>query len=85
MKDPETIAAIVASIWTLVSLVVAFTRTPIDDALLTAVRAVFERLSFLQPKNSPGVVSLPGAAATRPHPPFDPDAAADEAIKEGAP
>jgi hypothetical protein len=83
--DPGTLVALVAALWTLLSLVVAATRTPIDDALLSLARAVIERLSFLQPRNSPGVVSAPGAPAARPLPPLDPAAIAEEAEHHGDP
>ena len=79
----ETIVTIIAAVWSLLSIIVAATRTPIDDACLSVARAVFERVSFLQPRNSPGVVSVPGAPATRPLPPLDPAAITAEAEKHG--
>lgn len=83
--EPVTIITLVAAIWSLLSIIVALTPTPIDDVVLTVTRRVLERLSFLQPKNSPGVVSVPGAPAARPHPPLDPAAIAAEAEANGDP
>lgn len=62
----EKIIAAVLAAWTLASAIVALTPTKADDEALSRLRALLERLSFLQPKNSPGVVSLPGARAARP-------------------
>jgi hypothetical protein len=67
--DDITIEAVVAAImglWTFLSLIVKLTPTKADDALLGRGRAWLERISFFQPKNSPGVMSLPGKAAARP-------------------
>lgn len=68
------VLAVLAALWAFVSAVVALTPTKTDDAALGAARAFLERLSFLQPQNSPGVVSLPGKPATRPFEPLDPHA-----------
>jgi hypothetical protein len=65
MMAEKIIAAVLAA-WALASAIVALTPTKSDDEALSRLRAFFERLSFLQPKNSPGVASLPGARAARP-------------------
>lgn len=51
----------VGAVYLLASLYVAITPSPDDDR---ALRGLAERLSFLQPKDAPGVLSLPGA---KPH------------------
>lgn len=63
--------AIVIAAWTLISLVVAATPTKADDELVSFVRRLLERLSFFQPRNSHGVLSMPGSKA---RPPVDDDA-----------
>lgn len=67
--DDVTIEAVIAAVvglYTFLSLVVKFTPTKADDEALGWFRGLLERLSFLQPKNSPGLLSLPGRAAARP-------------------
>ena len=49
------------AVYLLASIYVALTPSPDDDRVL---RGVVERLSFLQPRDRPGVLSLPGA---KPH------------------
>lgn len=62
----QVVMTALTALWAAVSVVVAATPTVADDAALGRVRAVLERLSVLQPVNSPGVMSLPGAKARRP-------------------
>ena len=50
------------AVYVLASIYVALTPSPDDDR---ALRGIVERLSFLQPRTSPGVLSLPGAKARR--------------------
>jgi hypothetical protein len=82
----ESVMAALAGLWAFVSLVVAITPTHRDDELLTAARRFLERLSFLQSKNSPGLLSLPGALSTRPlHYDPDTDAGGDKHERDGLP
>lgn len=62
----EQVIVILAALWTVISGVVALTPTKADDELVSRLRRFVERLSFLQPSNSPGVLSLPGAPAKPP-------------------
>lgn len=62
----ETVVAAIMGLWTFLSLVVKFTPTKADDEALGRARAWLERVSFFQPKNSPGLLSLPGKKAARP-------------------
>jgi len=64
----EAIAAALGSLYTVVTIVVALTPTPEDDAWL---RRIAERLSFLSPPGSTSKVSLPGAKPKRPPPPVE--------------
>lgn len=61
--DLESVIAFLLALWALASAFVAITPSTKDDAVLTKVRAFLERLSFLQPKTSVGVLSLPGKPA----------------------
>jgi hypothetical protein len=58
------VMAAVGALWTLVSMVVAMTPTQRDDEALSRVRAFFDRISFLLPKNVPSGplwrLSMPG-------------------------
>ena len=58
----DTIAAGLAALYALVSVIVALTPTPDDDAWL---RRVAERLSALSPPGSRGPIKLPGRAPKR--------------------
>ena len=54
-----------AAAWVLASIYVRLTPGKADDEALTRARAVIERLSFLQPKDAPGLLSAPGRKAKR--------------------
>ena len=54
-----------AALWVLASIYVSLTPGKADDEALTRARAVIERLSFLQPKDAPGLLSAPGRKAKR--------------------
>lgn len=60
------IAAAVGAAMTLASVIVRLTPSKKDDEALGRVRAFLERLSFLQPRDGQGLLSLPGAKARRP-------------------
>ncbi len=49
----------------LLSVFVAMTPTKADDEALSRLRAALEKVSFLQPRDGKGVLSLPGAPARR--------------------
>lgn len=70
MSTLQAIAAVLSAAWTFISTVIALTPTKRDDEWLASwqprARAFFERISFLQPKTSPGVFSLPGKPAAPP-------------------
>lgn len=51
--------------YVLLSIIVRLTPTQRDDEALSAARAFVERLSFLQPRDGIGVLSLPGVPARR--------------------
>ena len=59
------ILAALAALWALISVVVKLTPTKRDDEALSKARAFLERLSFLQPKDGVGTLSMPGARARR--------------------
>ena len=59
-------AGVLAALWTLISAFVAWTPTKADDEMLTRVRSLLERLSFLAPRNSPQTLSMPGKLPARP-------------------
>ena len=55
-----------AAAWVLASIYVRLTPGKADDEALSRFRTeVLERLSFLQPRDGKGVLSLPGAPARR--------------------
>lgn len=55
-----------AAAWVLASIYVRLTPGKEDDEALSRFRVeVLERLSFLQPRDGVGVLSLPGARAKR--------------------
>lgn len=66
VANPLFVAEVAGIIWTAISVLVAITPTKADDRALSRGRAALERASFLQPKNSPGIISVPGAKARRP-------------------
>lgn len=59
------IAEGLAALYVLASIYVSLTPGNADDEALTRARAVIERLSFLQPKDAPGLLSAPGRKAKR--------------------
>lgn len=59
------IAEGLAALYVLASIYVSLTPGKADDEALTRARAVIERLSFLQPRDGKGIISLPGAPARR--------------------
>lgn len=59
------IAEGLAALYVLASIYVSLTPGKADDEALTRARAVIERLSFLQPKDAPGLLSAPGRKAKR--------------------
>ena len=59
------IAEGLGALYVLASIYVSLTPGAADDAALGRVRAVIERLSFLQPKDAPGLLSAPGRKARR--------------------
>ena len=61
----ELIAA-AGALWTAVSIIVRLTPTPVDDEYLSRAREAFERISFFQPQNVQGLLSVPGKKAKRP-------------------
>ena len=61
--DLEKVIAFLLALWALASAFVALTPSKKDDEALTRLRAFLERLSFLQPKTSHGVLSMPGKPA----------------------
>lgn len=67
--DLEKILAFLLGVWAAVSALVAITPSKRDDEIVGRVRLFLERLSFFQPKTSPGVLSMPGKPARPPLPP----------------
>lgn len=61
--DLESVIAFLLALWALASAFVALTPSTKDDEALSKLRAFLERLSFLQPKTSKGVLSMPGKPA----------------------
>lgn len=61
--DLESVIAFLLALWALASAFVAMTPSAKDDEALSKLRAFLERLSFLQPKTSKGVLSMPGKPA----------------------
>ena len=59
------IAEGLAALYVLASIYVSLTPGKADDEALSRARAVIERLSFLQPKDAPGLLSAPGRKAKR--------------------
>ena len=59
------IAEGLAALYVLASIYESLTPGKADDEALTRARAVIERLSFLQPKDAPGLLSAPGRKAKR--------------------
>lgn len=66
--DIDKLIAFALALWALASAFVALTPSTKDDAALGKVRSFFERLSFFQPKTSPGLLSMPGKRAAPPKP-----------------
>lgn len=59
------IAEGLGALYVLASIYVSLTPGKADDEALTRARAAIERLSFLQPQDADGVLSLPGRKAKR--------------------
>lgn len=60
------VAEMVAALWVALSIYVRLTPSKRDDEQLSRFRVQFlEVLSFLQPKDGQGVLSLPGRKAKR--------------------
>jgi len=57
------ITALLIALWGLVSTFVALTPSTKDDNFISRFRWILELLSFLQPKTSPGLLSIPGQPA----------------------
>ena len=66
INNPIVVAQTLGAAWMAISVLVAVTPTKADDRALGRARRVLERGSFLQPRNSPGILSMPGAKARRP-------------------
>lgn len=63
--DLESVIAFLLALWGLASAFVAVTPSKKDDEVLSKFRAFLERFSFLQPKTSPGLLSMPGKPAAK--------------------
>lgn len=57
LSNWDLILAVLSALLTVASLVTKFTASPKDDEV---VRKIIAFLSFLQPKDAPGTVKLPG-------------------------
>lgn len=61
MAHKVEIMEALGGLWVLLSVIVRLTPSPKDDAALSKIRDVAERVSFLAPGDTDSVVSLPGA------------------------
>lgn len=65
LENWTTIAAIVAGLMSVASMIVTLTPTPKDDEVLKVVRDFLVRISFLQPSDSSKLMKMPGAKAKK--------------------
>lgn len=62
MAHKVEIMEALGGLWVLLSVIVRLTPSPKDDEALGKVREIAERVSFLAPRDSDSVGSLPGSS-----------------------